>query len=159
MGYMRKFMAAQKAYYSECQAHLESVEGIPSFRSATMQPRLSYSILSEIVVFFRNTHAYTQIANRMVWEAHRQCIHAASPQYVKTLVTTPPTPHNTHIDSAANASATDEPKSTFSFEGVELDQEEAYKGKMLYDYEAQKENELTVNAGEVRRCSMHMYCT
>ncbi len=31
-----------------------------------------------------------------------------------------------------------------------MDQEEAYKGKMLYDYEAQKDTELTVNAGEVR---------
>ena len=29
-------MAAQKAYYSECQAHLEGVEGSHSFRSTTV---------------------------------------------------------------------------------------------------------------------------
>ena len=35
---------------------------------------------------------------------------------------------------------------------MEVDSEEAYKGRLLYDHEAQNEGELTVNVGEVCVC-------
>ncbi len=58
--------------------------------------------------------------------------------------------HTHHSAAAAPSLKTaEEPAAKLSVGGVEVDPDEAYKGKMLYDYEAQSEGELTVNAGEV----------
>ena len=37
----------------------------------------------------------------------------------------------------------------FEVDGVELDREDSRKARMLYDYDAESEAELTVNSGEV----------
>lgn len=37
----------------------------------------------------------------------------------------------------------------FEVDGVELDREDSRKARMLYDYEAESELELTINSGEV----------
>ena len=39
--------------------------------------------------------------------------------------------------------------SKFTVDELELDRDEAWKGRMLYDYEALKEGELTINSAEV----------
>ena len=64
----------------------------------------------------------------------------------------------THIHShrAASQRSSSEAAAKFSADGVEVDREEAYKGRMLYDYEAQNEGELTINAGEVCVCVHHI---
>ena len=38
---------------------------------------------------------------------------------------------------------------TFEVGGIELDKEDSRKARMLYDYEAENEGELTIHGGEV----------
>ena len=38
---------------------------------------------------------------------------------------------------------------TFEVDGIELDTEDLRKARILYDYEAENDGELTVSAGEV----------
>ena len=38
---------------------------------------------------------------------------------------------------------------TFEVDGVELDSEDSRKARMLYDYEAENDEELTISGGEV----------
>ena len=48
---------------------------------------------------------------------------------------------SSHSDSSAAG--------TFEVSGIELDKEDSRKAKMLYDYDAENEGELTISAGEV----------
>ena len=40
---------------------------------------------------------------------------------------------------------------TFEVAGIELDKEDSRKAKMLYDYEAENDDELTIAVGQVRQ--------
>lgn len=44
-------------------------------------------------------------------------------------------------------------RGTFEVNGVELDREESRKARVLYDYDAESENELTIYADQVSQVS------
>ena len=49
----------------------------------------------------------------------------------------------------AEGSSVTQPGSTFTVQGVELDRQESRKARVLYDYDAENENELTVYTDQV----------
>ena len=51
---------------------------------------------------------------------------------------------------ASSRSESEPAAGTFEVAGVELDKEDSRKAKMLYDYEAEHEDELTIAVGEVK---------
>lgn len=54
-----------------------------------------------------------------------------------------------HRGAGGSVATEDTDRGTFEVNGVELDREESRKARVLYDYDAENEDELTIYADQV----------